>query len=152
MYCPYLGTQQRQKIVDIPIKLAQKLATSCFLKILSACYVFRNWDTAVVWLKIDALLMQDRCLTVASPKEAYEMGVQKCSEKNSDTVLNRKQDGTIPEHAKDLLQHKIKIIEIMSTVRRTRSVWSVLIWTTSYLYERNHCYARRVSVWSLDLK
>jgi len=96
--------------------------------------------------------MQDRCLTVVSPKEAYEMGVQKCSEKNSDTVLNRKQDGTIPEHAKDLLQHKIKIIEIMSTVRRTRSVWSVLIWTTSYLYERNHCYARRVSVWSLDLK
>ena len=43
--------------------------------------------------------MQDRCLTVASPKEAYEMGGQKCSEKNSDTVLNRKQDGTIPEHA-----------------------------------------------------
>jgi len=48
MYCPYLGTQQKKNIVDIPIKLAQKLTTSCFLKILSACYVFRNWDTAVV--------------------------------------------------------------------------------------------------------
>ena len=28
--------------------------------------------------------------------------------------------------------------------------FGVLIWTTSYLYERNHCYVWRGSVWSLD--
>jgi len=45
-------------------------------------------------------------LTAALLKEVNEMGEQKCSEKDS----------------KDLIQNKIKIIEIMSTVRRTSSV------------------------------
>jgi hypothetical protein len=58
------------------------------------------------------------------------MGGQTCSEKNSDTILNWKQGGMIPEHAKDLLQHKIKVIEIMSTVRRT------MVLVEAFAYQR----------------
>ena len=55
------------------------------------------------WFKTEALLKLD---SAALLKEVNEMGEQKCSEKDS----------------KDLIQNKIKIIEIMSTVRRTSSV------------------------------